>query len=192
MTSLLQNSFVRVSLGLIVGLGVILYFYPPKTVCTEQIEVYTEAVRGLAKSASKALGVCKEHPEPGGCVGFFDALDKLEGRFNEVSRQCQAELINEPLTKNWITTGMELFTLVAWGSHPPASYLYRNGWLELTQVVEFCRLRRHLETIYGKEAWTNFVNGILPDLPGAADLSNIGQNEAWNRSLLSDPCQYPF
>jgi len=190
--SLLQNNFIRVSLGLIIGLGIILYFNPPKTVCTEQIEVYTDAVKGLAKTASTALNVCKEHPEPGGCVGFFDTLGKLEIKINEVSRQCQAELISDSMTRNWISTGMELFTLLAWGSHPPNSYLYRNGWLEPTQVVEFCKLRRHLETIYGKDAWANFVSGILTDLPGAGDLAAIGQNEAWNRSLLSDPCQYPL
>ncbi len=190
--SLLQNNFIKVTLGLLIGVIIIFFLDPPKTACTEQIELYTEGVKGLAKSASQALAVCKEHPEPGGCVAFFDTLNKLETKFNEVTRQCQKDLSSEPLTRNWISTGMELFTLLAWGARPPESYLYRNGWLEISQVVEFCRLRNHLENIYGKEAWAGFVNNILPDLPGASQLSAIGQNEAWNRSLLSDSCHYPL
>jgi len=188
---LFENNVIRVVLGLAVGLAVIIYFNPPVTVCTAQIGVYSEAVKSLIKPFSKTLANCKEHPEPGGCVAFFDVLNKIEVRFNEVGRQCQSELAKDAMTRSWISISMELYTLLAWGAKPPPSYLYRNGWLELTQVVEFCRLRHHLETIYGKEAWNGFVSGILPDLPGSAELAS-SQNEAWNRSLLSDPCNYPM
>jgi hypothetical protein len=187
---LLENNLVRVILGLIVGLAVIMYFNPPSTPCSAQIAVYTEALNSLKDPFSKAITNCNNHPEPGGCLKFFDILDKIESRFREVStRECLTELSSEKTTRTWVTLSMETFTQLAWGAKPPLSYQYRNGWLELTQVVEFCRLKKHLEDIYGNDEWDKFATAVMADLPGASDLA---QTDVWNRSLLSDLCQHPL
>jgi hypothetical protein len=192
MSQLFQNHTFKVAAGLIVGLAAIMYFDPPGTPCTAQVEVYREGLKGLTKNFGSSLRSCREHPEPGGCIEFFDVLSKIESRFNEVSHQCQEELVHDTITQSWITTSMEVFTRVAWGSVPPASYIYRSGWLDSNQVLEFCRLKKHLETIYGEDVWASFVSGVLGDLPGSQAINSTNPNEAWNRSLLSDPCQYTF
>jgi hypothetical protein len=183
-----ENSLIRVVLGLVVGLAVIMYFNPPSTPCSAQIEVYTEALKSLKDPFSLAITKCNENPEPGGCLKFFDLLEKIESHFKEVgTKECLTELINEKTTRTWVTLSMETFTQLAWGAKPPPSYQYRNGWLELTQIVEFCRLKKHLEDIYGNDEWDKFATAVMADLPGASDLS---QTEVWNRSLLSDPCKH--
>jgi hypothetical protein len=181
---------VKVVIGLVIGLAIIIYFFPPSSPCSAQISVYNDAIKNLIKPFNKNMATCRQHPEPGGCVEFFDTLEKIESRFKEVNTQeCRNELSKDASTRSWITLSMDLFTLLAWGAKPPPSYLYRNGWLELTQVVEFCRLRKHLEDIYGSNEWAKFVASTTADLPEA---SGLDENDVWNRSLMSDPCKYPF
>jgi hypothetical protein len=185
-----MNNVVRVVIGLVVGLAAIMYFNPPSTPCSAQIEVYVDALSKLKEPFSAAIMTCNEHPEPGGCLKFFDILDKLESHFKEVgTRECLSELNNEKTTKTWVTLSMQTLTQLAWGAKPPPSYQYRNGWLELVQIVEFCRLKKHLQDIFGNDEWDKFATSIMMDLPGA---STLDQTDVWNRSLLSDPCQRPL
>lgn len=184
-----QNNTVRVTLGLIVGLAAIMYFNPPHTPCQSQREIYLEAIKPYQKPFVKNSNLCREHGDSGGCLGLFDTVNKLESKLSDVSLTCQKELIDDKQTRLWMTNAMELFVRLAWGTKPPASYLYRNGWLEMSHLDTYCKLKKHLEDIYGDNTWTSLVNYLLSDLPGAQEL---GRDESWNRSILSDPCKYGF
>src|SRR5947209_7760738 len=129
MSDLLNNNTFRVGAGLVIGLILIMYFNPPHTPCQSQIEIYKQGLKSMAKVYKKAMDQCREHPEPGGCVNFFETINKMEGKFNEVTRECQTELAGDTMTKSWISTSMELMARLAWGSKPPDSYIYRQGWL---------------------------------------------------------------
>lgn len=183
---LLKQEWVRVSLVLIIGLGVIIYFNPPHTPCRAQVEIYTESITPLAKEFTKKYNSCKEYSDTGGCLAIFELIKKLENRLSTLGPTCAKEVADESKTKGWLMTSIELFVRVAWGSKPPQSYLYRNNWLELSQIDTYCKLRRHVENIYGEGFWQGFVERMLKDLPGAAEL---GRTEAWNRSLVSEQCK---
>jgi hypothetical protein len=186
---LFNNHWVKVGAGLIIGLVAIMYMNPPHTPCQSQIEFYKKSIGPLFKPYQEKFKFCKEHADPGGCVPFFDVVGRLEVKLREVGSQCQQDLTKDAQTKSFLTNTMEVFVRAAWGSKPPPSFQYRNGWLELSQVVQFCKLRKHLITIYGEDEWLGFINEMLGSLPEA---QAIGRTEAWNRSLVSDPCKYTF
>jgi hypothetical protein len=189
MKDILKINAVRVGLILIAALMGIIYFNPPHTPCQSQVEIYLEGVKPIVKPFAQGMKLCREHTDPGGCVSFGENLTKLENKYNEVGHQCQPTLKSDASTKDWITQSMEIFVKAAWGSKPPVNYTAKNGWLGLSQIVEYCRLRQHLESIYGTQSWNDFIEDMLRDLPGAQAL---GRNEAWNRSLISDTCHYPL
>jgi hypothetical protein len=187
MREILGNDYIKVLLGLVVGLGVIIYFNPPHTPCTSQMGVYSEGIKPLIKPFNKNLNLCKQFSDAGGCLPFFETVGKMSTKLKELGNQCQAELSRDERTRVWLTTAMEIFVRVAWGTKPPESYIKRNNWLEMSHLAQFCQLRKFQTTIYGESAWLEFVNYMLSDLPGAAAL---GREGAWQRSILSDGCKY--
>jgi hypothetical protein len=193
MRTLWQDMRVRVALGLIVGLVVIIYKNPPHTPCTSQIDDYGTAVLKMAGPFKSKLDECTSHPDAGGCVGFFEVVDRYEEKFNDVSLQCKPELSGSPVYVKWISLAMEMYVRLAWGTATPPSSAVRNGWLEANQVAQFCRLRRNLETVFGQDAWGQFVKDIMPTLPGEPDsVSHFGFNEVWTRTLMADTCNYSY
>src|ERR1700722_8646331 len=153
---ILKNNNFQVGIGLVIALMAIIYFNLPHTPCQSQVEIYVDAVKSIGKSFDKAAKDCKEHTDPGGCMPFMEGLKRLEGKYTEIGHQCQEALKTNEMTRLWITNSMEILVKSAWGSQPPINYGAKNGWLELTQLVEFCRLKNHLESVYGKEYWDEF------------------------------------
>ena len=189
MNGLFENHAIKVAAGLIIGLIAIMYFSPPHTPCQSRHDFYLDSIKPYQKTFGKKLGFCKEHAEQGGCFPLFEVAAKLESKLHEMGSECRSDIADDKLTKQWLGSSLELFVRVAWGSKPPSSYLNKNGWLELSQIVQYCKLRTQWELIYGQPAWSEFIDFMLSDLPGAVEL---GRNESWNRSILSDPCQYSF
>ncbi len=182
-----MNETLKVIIGLLLGIAVIMFAMPPHSVCDSKKDAYTEEITPLGKQFAKLLSKCKEHTEPGGCVQLFELIRKLEDSLAQVGVQCRPALSKDKLTLMWISSSMEIFARAAWGSKAPANRNARYGWLDLAQVGRFCKLKASMIEISGDDAWSGFVNQILGDLPGAADL---GRDESWARSLLSDPCKF--
>lgn len=187
MGDLFKNEYFKVGFGLVIGLGIIIYNFPPVTVCDGQQAVYDKGVMAQVKAYNKDLKLCKKRTGPGGCIGFFEVTHKIEQQIKKLSSQCQANLINDKKTRELLTMSLEVFARVAWGSEPPAQKLDKNGWLELPQLVQYCRTKALYIEIFGEEAFNALADRVLADLPGNQQL---GRNETWNRSLLSDRCQY--
>ncbi len=187
MFSFLKNDGVRVFLGLVIGLAGIMYFNPPHTVCDSKKDVYFDSVKKQTKNFLKNLALCKEHTEMGGCLPFLSAVEKMLGYLDELGTQCKPELIKDDMTHRWIQTSMEMMVRGAWGTRAPVSAQTKNGWLELSQLSTFCKLKKSLVEIYTDDAWMTFIESMLRDLP---DAQTIGRNEAWARSILSNTCKY--
>ena len=184
-----QNELIKVVICLSLGLLAIVYFNPLHTPCQSQISLYNQSLKPLIKSFNRGSDLCHQHTDQGGCLPFLDATAKFEAKLRELGNQCQADLASDSTTQGFLKKSMELIVRGAWGSKPPASYLYRNGWMELTHVVLYCRLRNDFIKIFGDEASTSFTNAVMGDLPGAEGLE---RNDVWARSLLSEPCKYNF
>lgn len=182
-----QNDYVKLGVGLVLALAVIIYLNPPHTACSAQTGVYQEAIKAQLKLFNKTFKQCRDLSDPGSCLGFFEQVQKIFFRLDELGAQCQAELKSDTRTKDLLVSSMELLAKTAWGSTPPKSYNYRYGWLDRSQAAMFCRLREYLQTIYSEQDWLNFVNRMLTEFPKATE---VGRTEAWNRSLISEPCRF--
>ncbi len=189
MKELFKNELIRAGLGLTLGLLLIIYFNPPHTPCQSQRDDYNDALKPLIKLYNKSTLKCRDHSEPGGCLGLFETLNKMQGKLTELGSQCLSELLKDEKTRSWLQGSAKLFVKLAWGSTAPQSYLYRQGWLELSQVTQYCRLRRSIIAIWSEDEWNGLLDETLSELPGNGEL---GRNETYNRSLLSDQCKYSF
>jgi hypothetical protein len=182
-----RNEYVRVMVLLIVGLIAIVYFNPLHTPCHSQVDQFDEEIKPLVKPFKKHLDLCKQRTDSGGCLPLFETLGKFEVKLRLLGYQCQAELGGDANASGILSQSMELMVRAAWGAKPPASYVYKNGWLDSHDVALFCKFKNYYERIKGKEAVDAFVNRLLGDLPGS---DQVGRTETWNRSILSDSCQY--
>ncbi|MCC6277053.1 MAG: hypothetical protein IT289_03950 [Oligoflexia bacterium] len=178
---------LKVVVILLLGLFVIMYFNPPHTACTAELAQYQTSFGSLIGTFNSNRKLCTERPDPGGCFPFLESVSKIEQKVREVGSQCLQELKKDANTGKFFDLAMEMIVKLAWGSQPPQNYLYRNGWLESSHIVLFCKLKKHQEAIFGEDSWNSLVETSLETLPGAAE---VGRNEAWGRSILSDPCKY--
>jgi hypothetical protein len=116
-------------------------------------------------------------------------MTKWEEKIKGVGNQCEPQLAKHDMAKAVINKSMELLVVIAWGTKPPQNSFYKNGWLESSHLALFCKFKRHMNIVLGEEAWNDFVNSLLESLPGASEL---GRNEAWARTIMSDSCKYPI
>lgn len=183
----MRNEGLKVFLGLVIGLGIIIYMNPPHTVCDSKKEAYVTSIMSYQKPFGQKLKQCQDHTDLGGCLAFFEVVGRLLENLDDVGAQCRAKLHDDKSTRKWINTSMELIARAAWGTKAPVSYQQKNGWLDMNQVHTFCKLKKSLIEIYSEDAWLEFVNYILAELPQAPQL---GRDQAWARSVISDPCKF--
>lgn len=178
--------------------GVLFIFIsdPPHTPCNLQVEEFQkrhtaffsfeESVKFKEKTEyQRAFESCRESNRLGGCIGLFNGVKDLVETLEITSSDClpafcKQNIFHQPL---WDTLG--LLASIAWGDRPPESFHERQGWLEDSHVLLFCRLKRVLMLCDGQEKWNQFLDETLNSFPERGDLS---RREAWELSLFSISC----
>ena len=183
--SLLKIYWIKVALVLVVILGALYLLNPPASVCQSEIELFKDSNQNIGKTYRRSLARCQEDPTIGGCIEFFEFVNGFTKKIKYVGNQCTPELKEQNTVKVIIPSAAEMYVRAAWGSKPPGSAAEKRGFLDLSYTVQYCRIRSQFRSILGEDAWNGFVNRMLADLPGARD---IGRDQTWARSILSDPC----
>lgn len=182
--------------AIVIGFFVIIVFNPPVTVCDAQMEIFRESQKkflypvvtenitkpSLAKTLEKN---CKQDNSPGGCFELLVGLKKFSVDLDNIPRHCADTAASEPQIQEWVWSGMRLITQLAWGDRAPASHVQKNGWLDSSDLVLFCGLRKNAIRIYGNDAYNQWREALLVSLPQADKLT---RELAWQKSLLSTPC----
>ncbi|MGE3975157.1 MAG: hypothetical protein AB7F59_11590 [Bdellovibrionales bacterium] len=184
-------------LVLVGGLIFILLAQPPHSVCEPQMEIFKTSQEGFlflnpSKSYLKTTGFqktldfCKHGNNAGSCFEFMQGLQKMMDVTLSSPAECHGGIteLTEVSSATW--RGLELMTRAAWGAAAPKSSMERQGWLDAPAMELYCRLKKFAITNYGQGAWSSFVESQLPQLPGASELQ---RSDAWQRTILSDPCQ---
>lgn len=103
--------------------------------------------------------------------------------------------------------GLEIMVEKAWGEVPPEPGAQRFGWFKESEMNSFCHVRDVLIRAKGRQGFMNAAKKIYPKLPGEAvqrDVAGAGlavavprkatqmfrENDIYERSLLSAPCDY--
>ena len=188
---------VVVAMGaIVIGFFLIIAFNPPLTVCDAQMDIFRESQRkflypsgnetivkpALAKVLEKH---CKLDNSPGGCFELLMGLKKFSADLDNIPKNCGETAAQEPQIQDWVWSGMKLMVQLAWTDRAPASHVQKNGWLDSSDVLLFCDLRRNAVRIYGTESYNQWREQMLASLPQANKLT---REIAWQRSLLSTPC----
>lgn len=103
--------------------------------------------------------------------------------------------------------GLEIMVQKAWGEAPPEPGAQRFGWFKESEMNTFCHVRDVLMRAKGRQGFLNAAKKMYPKLPGEAvqrDVAGSGlrtaiprkatqvfrENDIYERSLLSAPCDY--
>ena len=169
---------------------------PPRTVCDLQMEnfrdsqkkfLYAGDLKGQLPEVKQGYDACKGDNSPGGCFQYFEQLKKLTVDLGNIPEQCSEKAAEEPQIQAWVLKSMSLMVQMAWGERAPASYLQRNGWFDGSEIALFCDLKKSAVRIFGSDAYAQWRETALTSVP---DFSKIGREQAWQKSLVSTPCDY--
>jgi hypothetical protein len=182
------------------GIGFLILWDPPHTICESQIEVFrTTQKRFLFKDEQKKktqpakyrllVDHCKTTNNPGGCYELFQESKMMLKDLHSVPSDCAGRVgaIDEVNKALWEVN--DLILRLAWGEKPPGTYHEKFGWLDTSDISLFCELKQQIIDSYGVSAWESFREKTFRDLPGAKDMS---RNDVWDMSIISENCaKYP-
>jgi hypothetical protein len=185
--------FVAIAAGLVV----IISSDPPKTICDAELQQFRIGVRGFLYPNRdvkihkgkyfEEFDMCKQGVTPGACVGLFDGIRKMLDASSVVSERCLATVGDDADFKNVIFSTTDLMVRKAWGADAaPVSVTLKNGWLNMSDVHLFCRLKKRIDDFYGEGTWDKYKEKYFTELPGAKALT---RQVVWEKSLLSSRCQ---
>lgn len=187
-------------LAIVGGIGFIILSNPPHTLCDSQIEVINQSQHLFlfpdpnhkqikTTEYEKLRDHCKLTNNPGGCYELFHAMKALLHDLGTLTNECGPVVgsINE--YKRALTETSELMVRLAWGEKAPSAPNAKFGWLDTADISFFCQLKDRYTRFYGDQAWENFRERMMRELPGAKDLP---RNQVWDLILFSENCaHYP-
>lgn len=185
---------------IIIGAGILLIVAsdPPASVCGRQINSFEASQVGfLVKDSSnpssrtprfdRLHAICEQANSLGGCYELLNSIREGLDQSKLVSLECVKDLGDSSLFQTLMQKSLDLMIKLAWGLKAPEAPSMRLGWFEGPQVELFCRLQDQYISAYGENAWAVFREPYLANLPGAKEL---GREQAWGRSILSESCGY--
>jgi hypothetical protein len=152
--------------------------------------------------------ICQHGNSAGACYEYFNILKKLANDVLLANSECVSELYEVSEVKQALNDGLEIMVRMAWGAHSPESPLEKNGWMQESELVTFCRIQRLTQNAIGTESYQEFKKKIIKKLPGTppansglaslADpnaepplaVSQMNEEEVLKRSLFSARCDY--
>ena len=142
--------------GVVLVLSIVLFVVndPLRDECEIQAFVFNNKMKGLL-TAVKINGKiqypkmtywrdrCKEGNTIGSCSDYLDGLKGMTKELKLMSDKCQVSYSqkNDDFSI-YISHGLQIMALVAWGEKPPESVADRLGWLTLAHMQTFCYLKR--------------------------------------------------
>jgi len=193
-----KNTLAVVSI--VGGILFIVISQPPVSVCNTQMDAIRKSQRLLLFPNPKSKLVkttkfvmlrdrCKQSNDPGGCYELFQSMKILLTDLDTLTRECSGAAGSVAEVKSAMWDTMDLLVRLAWGSKPPTAYTAKFGWLDTADISLFCKLKGRLQNTYGEQAWNNYREKTMRELPGANELP---RNEARDLSIFSENCaRYP-
>ena len=183
-------------IGLVVGLGFILFTNPPHTPCTSQLDQlkikYTPSfVLDTTSRYQKTTGFrksfldCKNTKNSGGCFAVFRLVEGLYSELAAVQISCFKAVasVSEFRDPMWGTA--RLLAEMAW-KNEPSNNKRTHAWLDRSHLSLFCKLKNHLVRLDGQNRWDNFREDVLRSLPAT---ENMQRTDIWKKSIFAINCQ---
>ncbi|MFK8139012.1 MAG: hypothetical protein AB8E15_11680 [Bdellovibrionales bacterium] len=201
MDDLLRKLPPGVVAAIVIGLGLlgILYFNPLHTPCDAQEQIFKDSLKPMFFTDNfkkirnkkpqplypKFVERCKDNPNQGSCLKWFQAIGKLEEVLQNQPSECVESSLSIKEIKEAVKEAPELLIRIAWGNRAPISSFKRTAWMDRFHLAGFCTMKDLYLASFPQSSWDDLREELLEDLPGAVDL---GRDEAYRRSLFSINC----
>jgi hypothetical protein len=187
-------------LAIVGGIGLIILFQPPHSICDSQIEQIKKAQAKFLYKDPKSKQIkttryqrlrdeCKGANNAGGCYELFAELKRMLHDLGTLNSECSGAVSGVAEIKTAINESVELMVQMAWGDTPPTSYQGKFNWMEIADVSLFCQLKARYINFYGEDAWNKERLRVSAALKDAEPMS---PTQIWDMSLYSENCnRYP-
>lgn len=185
------------SIVVVAGILFMVFADPPKTVCDSQFDSYRAQLNHyiFPKEMSSNLKLppliethyraCLNSNSPGGCLEYIQGLKNWWRYLKTISSSCGEEFDKIKPTKDWMVKTLTLFVEIAWGDEPPETFRKKTAWLEKSDLVVYCGIKREFVRFFGNQEWTNLREKIMQKLPGAVKMERV---DMWEKTILSIAC----
>lgn len=192
---------ILVILVLLLGIGSFFYLNPPHTVCDTEFETFIRSQRGVIFPSqvkkrkippllTKARNLCREGNSSGACYEYFKALRGMSRGILDSSSECRLQIYENPEIQKTLKNGMQLIVNLAWGESPPETTgLEKLGWFGEFDVATYCSVKNSIFLSIGEEAWIEFRNSLMGQLPG--EKSTQPNNVESVKSISEEPSVAP-
>ena len=185
---------------LVGGVLLIVVSDPPHNICMAQLESFKEDVgeylfvnpawrrekkEVFQSGFRKDIQYCRNSNSTGGCYEFFFNFKNMLRHLNTVSSECQASVGQLKEVREALWEILNLMVRIGWGGQPPKGIYDKYGWMDLSDMNLFCRIRYLSQELYPEKDWIEFRKQIMGELPGAESLN---RQQIWELSLLSEDC----
>lgn len=171
---------------------------PPKNACDVQLDVVKKNLTGiifpkstkdtsLSSMYKRSLDQCELGNSLGSCLEYFSTLRQFVKELSAVQHECLAKVVSNRDINESLINGVKTLASLAWGEAPPdLGATNRYGWLEMAELAVYCDLKNIYIRKNGDEAWDNWLNQVISELPEA---KKIPTDEAFVRSIFSLRCE---
>lgn len=181
---------------LIGGFLLIVLFDPPQTVCDAQLKLFREAQqvflyaskdKNVEKPAliKELIEICQHGNSAGSCFDLFQKLKKMTIDLENVPKQCSEAAAKEPQIQQWLWKSMKLMVEIAWGDRGVDFIGSKHSWFDSSDVALFCTLKDRAQRLYGKEAFEQWRESVLTNLPKT---DRMTREQIWQKSIFSTSC----
>ncbi|MFZ3231927.1 MAG: hypothetical protein WA160_17095 [Pseudobdellovibrio sp.] len=111
---------------------------------------------------------CQQGNSIGACEDYFNGLKKIVTALIVLPEQCQIKLIEKnELFLKYLSDGIQIMSLVAWGEKPPAGAAERAGWLTEVDLRTFCGLQKEFLMLAGDDELQALKDRVYHQYPEA-------------------------
>ena len=162
---------------LIISLILFVVNDPLRDECDVQASIFEKKMKGILTPVKTNGKVqfpkmsywkdrCREGNSLGSCSDYLDGLKIMTRELKLMNDKCQIAYSqkNDDFSI-YISHGLQIMALVAWGEKPPAGLADRLGWLNVGNMQTFCYLKRTFMLIGDEETFLALREKVYREFP---------------------------
>lgn len=188
--------FLIASLFILIAIIFILVQDPPHQLCDTQLQHFKNLQSGLlyknkqgfytdSSRLNRKKKLCEKEQKPGTCYEYFYSLKQILKDLWLLSEECAAQVYKTPKVQKTLSQALSLMSFLAWDERVFEGSVSKYKWLNLTDLVLFCDIKRRYQLYYGELAYFQLEQQILKDLTSKKQWS---LKKRKTKSLLSVTC----
>ena len=168
---------ILVAAVLIISLILFILNDPLRDECDIQAFVFDNKMKGLLSAVKVNNKIqypkmsywkerCREGNSLGSCADYLDGLKSMTKELKLMSDKCQISYSQKKDDFSiYVSHGLQIMALVAWGEKPPDGLADRLGWLNVGHMQTFCYLKRTFLLIGGDENFQALREKVYREFP---------------------------